>query len=140
MKRSQHGFTLIEILIALVILGILVTIAIPSYRTYSRQGKLMEAQGLLSAQRLRLEQSYQDNRTFVGACAAGTGTALNQGRFFTLACSSLTATTYTVTATGVGAMAGFVFTVNQDNARATTAVPGGWATSATCWVSAPSGC
>jgi type IV pilus assembly protein PilE len=36
-------------------------------------------------------------------------------------------------------MAGFVMTINQANARATTGVPTGWTTNATCWVLKKSG-
>jgi type IV pilus assembly protein PilE len=38
-------------------------------------------------------------------------------------------------ATGTGSMAGFVYTIDQSNAKKTTAVPSGWSTNATCWVS-----
>jgi type IV pilus assembly protein PilE len=53
---------------------------------------------------------------------------------FTYAASDLTASTYTVTATGAAQAAGFAFTVDQSGARATTAVPAGWTASTTCWV------
>ena len=55
---------------------------------------------------------------------------------FDIACAAATPTTYTLTATGRAArgMSGFTFTVDQANARATSAVPGGWTTSGNCWV------
>ena len=128
-------------MVTLVIIGILTLVALPSYRNYSRQGKLPEAHSALSSQRLKMEQSYQDNQTFVGACVSGTSTVVPENtNNFTFACSGLTATAYTVTATGQNAMADFVFTINESNLRATTGAPSGWSTSTNCWATRPSGC
>ena len=139
--RKEKGFTLIEVMIVLIIIGVLSALALPSYRRYVQQGKVAEAHALLTGQRMKLEQSYMDNRTFVGACVAGTSTALPTNTSnFTFACSNLAATTYTVTATGAGSMSGFTFTVDQDNVKATSAAPTGWSTSTTCWRTSPSGC
>jgi type IV pilus assembly protein PilE len=139
--KKMKGFTLLEVMIAVALIGILAGIGIPSYKTYSLQGKLPEAHAALAGQRLKMEQSYQDNQTFVGACASGSSTALPASTArFSFACSSLTANTYTVTATGAGAMNGFVFTINQDNVKATTGAPAGWTTKSSCWVTSSSGC
>lgn len=128
LKVAQKGFTLIELMIVVVIIGILASIAIPAYSDYVIRGKLQEGTSGLSAGRVRMEQFYQDNRTYVGApCPAATTN-------FTYACSALTATTYTITATGVGGIASFVFNINQANTKGTTNVIAGWgATPATCW-------
>ncbi len=143
---KQSGFTLIEIMIVVAIVGILAAIALPSYTDYVRRGRIPEATNGLSSMSVRLEQYFQDRRTYVGACAAaGTGTVadlvLNTTNF-TFSCDpEPTATTYTVTATGVGPMAGFTFTINQIGGRATTAVPSdiGWDSNAECWVTAKGG-
>jgi type IV pilus assembly protein PilE len=85
--------------------------------------------------RVKMEQFFQDNRTYVGACASTTVAPLPAPTsFFTFTCPTLTASAYTVTATGAGAMSNFVFTIDQNNVRATTGVPTGWTTSTTCWV------
>ena len=58
-------------------------------------------------------------------------------KYFTVGCSNLSSTTYTVTATGIAGtdMAQFSFTIDQGNTRQTTNVPAGWTTPATnCWV------
>ncbi|HEX2530448.1 MAG TPA: type IV pilin protein [Burkholderiaceae bacterium] len=131
------GFTLIELMITVVIVAILASIALPSYRDYVIRGKIPQATTKLSAARAQLEQYYQDNRTYVGACTAGTVAPLPAADDdFVYTCPTLTATAFTVTATGQGAMAGFVYTIDQSDARATTAVPDSkWGTApASCWI------
>lgn len=140
MKQSR-GFTLVELLVVVAVIGILSAIAVPQYSDYVMRSKIAEATATLSEHRVRMEQYFQDNRTYVGACAAGTVAPTPTGRYFTYACSNLAATTFTVTATGVASqgMNGFVYTINQANTRATTGVPTGWATNATCWVTKKGG-
>ena len=135
MKR-ESGFTLVELLVVVAVVGILAAIAVPQYSDYVTRSKLAEATATLSEQRVKLEQYFQDNRTYVGACTAGTVAPPPTGRYFTYDCGTPTTTTYTITATGVAAQGtgGFVFTLTQANARATTGVPAGWAANANCWV------
>ncbi len=135
MKR-ENGFTLIELLVVIAVIGILAAIAIPQYADYVTRSKLAEATATLSEHRVKMEQYFQDNRTYVGACTAGTIAPLPTGRYFAYDCGAPTTTTYTITATGVASQGtgGFVFTLNQANARATTGVPTGWTTNSTCWV------
>ena len=148
--RRISGFTLIELMIAVVVVTILSAIALPSYKDYVTRGKITEATANLADMRVKLEQFFQDNRTYVGACAAGTSAPLPTGtKYFTFTCPTLTATAFTVTATGIAAqgMGGFVYTVDQANNQVTTitapASTAGWA-SATCWAirkgAAPASC
>jgi type IV pilus assembly protein PilE len=138
--RYQKAFTLIEVMIVVAIVAILSMIAVPSYTDYIRRGRITEAVGNLSDMRVKLEQYFQDNRTYVGACVAGTVAPLpaaGGSSTFTFACPALTATTYLVRATGAGPMTGFVYTIDQSNNRRTTGLPAGWAGAAatsTCWV------
>jgi type IV pilus assembly protein PilE len=137
----KRGFTLIELMVTVAIVGILVAVALPSYTQYVMRGKIQEATTNLLAMRTKMEQYYQDNRTYVGACVTGTVAPLPTGlKYFTFTCTPTpTATTYTVVATGgisLGdqSMAGFTYTINEANTRATVAVPTGWTLPATsCW-------
>lgn len=137
---SNRGFTLIEVLVVVVIIGILAAIAIPNYADYVMRSKIPEATSALSTMRSRMEQYFQDNRTYANACAATTIAPLPPNTDnFTFACSNLTVSTYTVTATGRNSMNGFVYTINQSNVRTTTGVPTGWTSNANCWVTGKGG-
>lgn len=142
MSRRQ-GFTLIEVMITVAIVAILAAIAVPSYSEYVRRARITEAISRLADMHVKMERYFQDNRSYappapaIQPCNPGTVATLPAATTnFVFACppASLTATTYLVTATGIGAMAGFVYTLDQNNNRVTVAAPAGWALSPTCWV------
>jgi type IV pilus assembly protein PilE len=135
MKRVR-GFTLIELMVTVAIVAILASIALPAYRDYVTRGRLAEAYATLGSQRVKMEQFYQDARTYNGACAANTVAPPPPNTTnFQYTCN-VADQTYTITATGQasGGLNGFVFTVDQANTRATTGVPSGWTSNATCWI------
>ncbi len=140
-RARQTGFTLIEVMIVVAIIGILATIAYPSYRDYIIRGQLVDATNGLASTRADMERHFQDNRTYVtvGAFTTPCATARNFGDNFTVDCAAApTATAYTLRAVGSGPMAGFTFTVTQADVRGTTApagwLPGGATTCATRWI------
>ncbi|HJV76130.1 MAG TPA: type IV pilin protein [Noviherbaspirillum sp.] len=137
---KNAGFTLIEVMITVAIVAILAAVALPSYRDYLIRGRIPQATTNLATLRVKLEQYYQDNRTYVGACTAGTVAPLPDADSFTYSCPTLTATTFTAQATGVatGSMNNFTYTINQANVRETTSVPSTvWGTTpqaTKCWI------
>ena len=144
MQRNS-GFTLIELMVTVAIVAILAGIAIPSYTSYITRSKLLEATSNLLGMRTKLELYFQDNRTYVGACAPLTVAPLPSGlKYFDITCPALnlTATTYVIQAKGkLGTeLEPLVLTINEANVRQTVSVPLGWGMPSTsCWVAKPSG-
>jgi len=135
-KAIQKGFTLIELMITVAIIGILAGVAMPAYSDYVIRGKLQEGTSTLAAARVRLEQFYQDNRTYVGAlCNSPAVNWPAATANFTYTCTATAAPDiYTITATGIGGITNFVFTIDQSNTKSTTGVIAGWGTTpANCW-------
>jgi type IV pilus assembly protein PilE len=139
--RMQQGFTLIEVMIVVAILGILATVAYPSYTDYIVRGNLADAAAGLADVRVKLEQHFQDNRAYDNPAPAICNAAKPTPKNFAITCN-LTPTTYTITATGdKPATNGFVLTVNQANQRQTTGVKSGWGSAPyNCWVIRKGGC
>jgi type IV pilus assembly protein PilE len=135
---SKHrGFTLIELMIAVVIVAILAAVALPSYNRYVQRGKISEATANLSTMRVKMEQYFQDNRTYAGACAAGTVAPLptaGDAKYFTYSCPTKDATSFVVQADGVGDLAGFTYTVDQGGNRKTVSTGWGTCANTACWV------
>ena len=138
MKPNQ-GFTLLELMITVAIVAILSAIALPNFTSYVARGQAVVGAGALAEYRVRMEQFYQDNRTYAGA-GGGCGVALPTVQNFNITCNSGDQT-YTATATGnAGRVVGLTYTIDQSNNRATTAVPTGWTGSGNaCWVTKKSG-
>lgn len=62
--KTSRGFTLIELMIVVAIVAILAAIAYPSYRNYVVRTQMTKGTSFLSDFRVRLENSYADNRTY----------------------------------------------------------------------------
>ncbi|MGH6611792.1 MAG: type IV pilin protein [Burkholderiaceae bacterium] len=127
-KRKQSGFTLIEAMVVVAVLGILAAIGIPNYSRYVTRGNLVEAGNALAEYRVRMEQFYQDNRTYANAGACGQAVPAGLDNFAIACAIGAGGQAFTATATGAGTTAGFVYTINQANVRATTAIPAHWGT------------
>jgi len=132
MKSIKNGFTLIEIMIAVAIVGILMAVALPAYSDYVTRGRLTEAFSTLGAAQPAAEQYWSNGRSYIGFDSS-TGWVASTTNF-TYAISNATQSTYTITASGTGKMAGFSYTVDQNGTRTTPASPAGWGTSNNCWV------
>lgn len=135
---KSRGFTLIEVMVVVAIIGILATVAIPSYRDYVLRARLVDMTNALSDARVRMEQSYADNRTYTGA-GGDCGAQMPVVEFFVVTCApGANGQTYTLTGTGNDVMAGFSYTLDQANQRATLGWPSHWgsipAEGATRWL------
>lgn len=147
-SNASKGFTLIELMITLVIIGILSSIALPSYQEYIARGRRADAQTQLLAAQLWLERYYsvnfrydQDsggtavnlsNQPFSESPAKGSGSGKSYGITVSAARNS-----YTLTATRSGNMANDKcgnFTLSNTGVKALASKPtGSTATLADCW-------
>ena len=145
MKNTQ-GFSLMELMIVIAVLGILVTIAYPSYQSMAQQSRRADAQNALLA--LQMAQTrfrgncphYAQNIGTTNTCGASPGTSTvdapsvsQEGLYqLTVQANSATGNAYTLQATPQGAQAGdtacspITLTVNAAN-------PQGLREPADCW-------
>jgi type IV pilus assembly protein PilA len=86
MKTVQKGFTLIELMIVVAIIGILAAIAIPAYQDYTARAQMSEALSLAAGLRTNISENFQINGDFTGLTAGefdlpdGAGTYTNTVR------------------------------------------------------------
>jgi len=144
--RSTRGFTIIEVMIVVAIVAILASVAIPSYTDYIRRGKIQEASSALLAQRVKMEQFFQDNRQYTTVGAIISPCANNPAlKYWTIDCPVLTLTTYQIRAQGNGDLTGLTFTINEGNQRASTVTAAtaianaGYTGNANCWITRKGG-
>ncbi|WP_296001347.1 type IV pilin protein [Rugamonas sp.] len=132
MKRIKNGFTLIELMVTVAIVGILMAVAVPAYSDYVTRGRLTEAFSSLGAAQPAAEQFWSNTRSYVNF---DTSNGFPQATpNFTYAMSGASTSGYLITATGTGKANGFVYTIDQNGNHTTTGAPTGWGTSGTCWV------
>lgn len=143
--KAQRGFTLIELMIVVVVIGILAAIAVPMYGDAVLRGKIIDGGTKMGDFRTQMEKFFMDNRTYLagGACGVPDPPVLGNDNF-QLTCAGVPGPpeTYQITATGLAArgMAGFAYSIDQANGKLTVSLPGGWAgAGSTCWVLRKSG-
>jgi type IV pilus assembly protein PilE len=112
MKKS-NGFSLIELLIVIVIIGVLLSITVPAYNGYVQESRRADAQAALLDIAARQERFVAQNNTYTTEISGGTGLGLGRTtsaegyyNMSVAACAGGTiATCYVITATGVGSQA-----------------------------------
>jgi len=113
--RNQIGFSIIELMVAVAILGILAAIAIPNYSKYLERSRRVDAQTILLKVAAEQEKYYLENNTYgtTAQIAAGiktsTTTINSPNNYYSIVIASKTATqdfTATASVISTGAQAG----------------------------------
>lgn len=78
-KSNTAGFTLIELMIVVAIIGILAALAIPSYQNYTNKAKFAEVIQATAPYKLAIEICYQATGTLTGCTAPAAGASNSSG-------------------------------------------------------------
>ena len=130
----QRGFTLIEVMIVVVLIGILSAVAIPQYSSYLMRQKIKAAQTDLATAVMAMESRYNLDMAYPGATgtsataatttdmtSAITSWAPSQTKDFYYTIQASSGTTYTLAATGyTNKLSTCTISINQQNVRSIT--------------------
>jgi type IV pilus assembly protein PilE len=132
-RRRMRGFTLIELMIVVAIIGILASIAVPQYRDYVIRAKLTDAFTGLGTVSTAAEDYWGNTHTYVGMDGAGQNRIPAATANFRFALTTASDSAFLVTATGLGSLTGFSYTIDQNGSRTSTG-PTGWGSNTACWL------
>ncbi len=134
MKYRSSGFTLIELMIVIAIIGILASIAYPSYTAYLERSRRSDGQSALLDLTHRMDQYFSENKRYDGATLAQLGVKETSTEgYYNLNITNLSGNTYTANAAPIGAQSGDscgTLTINQLGQRSFTEPN---ATASDCW-------
>ena len=139
MKKYQQGFTLIELMIVVAIIGILAAIAIPSYQNFTKKAKFTEVVQATAPLKLAVEECVTDGGCLSGSSISGISAGLNfpalptaTGFLSTMAVTAGGAITATAVATKGLNGETFIMTPSVGSAGAGGSANVTWAITGTC--------
>ncbi|MDJ0699159.1 MAG: type IV pilin protein [Woeseiaceae bacterium] len=101
-SSKMRGITLLELMIVVVIVGILASIAYPSYKSQVYKTRRADGQSQLMLTAQALERCYTRSATYVGCATVAFPVASQEGHYSITAAGGVTASAYTLNAAPVG--------------------------------------
>ena len=123
--RTITGFTLIELMVVVAIMGILAAIAIPMYGDYVTRSRIIDGTSKLGDIRTQMEKYFMDNRTYLDGAACGAQPSIvaynaDPSAAFTISCPGADRNDLhdpRPIGNAAKGMSGFIYTVDQANAE-----------------------
>ena len=141
MQKVQKGFTLIELMIVVAIIGILAAVALPAYQTYTLKAKFSEVVLSTAAVKTAVELCLQDQNGAYANCVGGSNGVVDAGASGNVASVVTTANgatnqVITATATSTNGLSGQTYILNGTFGNGKTS----WAVAGTCSTGSPKIC
>ena len=136
-RTRAGGFTLMELMIAVAVVGILASVAVPSYREHVAASRRTDAKAALLAIAQLMERNYTERGTYASVTLGTTGIypATSPQGYYTLSIASQDADGFSLLATRASTQTGDKcgnYTYNQAGAKGVASASTGY-TAAKCW-------
>lgn len=138
--KNKNGFTLVEMLITVAIIGILATIALPTYKQYHERAIISEGLAYMNKVEIIMSEYIDNNRSVAGFCDYAKYLNLSP-KFNDYAKRSNGNCSISGNVLRINGLSdnGWGFSIDSDGNKSTFSAPSGFLTNSNCWVTNTSG-